>query len=66
MWNLHLKNGLGCLVTCDMRRSRAWDREIKNKKRKKEDVYALAGFSWATFMMKKNPSASITVRTESA
>ena len=40
--------------------------KIKYKKRKKEDVYALTGFSWAIFMMKKNPSASITVRTESA
>lgn len=40
--------------------------KTKNKKRKKRDVYALTGFSWAIFMMKKNPSASITVRTESA
>ena len=40
--------------------------KMKNKKRKKRDVYALTGFSWAIFMMKKNPSASITVRTESA
>ena len=39
----------------------------KNKKRKRgRFVYALAGFSWAIFMMKKNPSASMTVRTDSA
>jgi translation initiation factor 1 (eIF-1/SUI1) len=38
----------------------------KTKRRKKKGAYALTGFSVAIFHMKKNPRASITVRTESA
>ena len=44
--------------------------ENQNTKQKEEkktiSYYALTGLSWAIFMMKKNPRASITVRTESA
>ena len=39
--------------------------ELKQKGRKKR-AYALTGFSWAIFHIKKNPKASITVRTLSA
>ena len=41
-------------------------RELKQKEEEKRNVYALTGFSWEIFHMKKNPRASITVRTESA
>jgi hypothetical protein len=40
--------------------------ENQKEKEGKKDTYALTGFSCAIFHIKKNPRASITVRTLSA
>ena len=45
---------------------RATYEKLKQKEEEKRYTYALTGFSWAIFHMKKNPRASITVKTPSA
>jgi hypothetical protein len=65
-------NVLGRIIICSHIRASTVQRGIlsveqyKTKRRRKNGVYALTGFSWAIFQMKKKPRDSITVRTESA